>query len=451
MALWKKKTPTDAVPATGPAPVPPVQPPAGDTTPAPAARKWWHRKKKSAAPADAMPVAGPAPEAPEQDQLVSPFEYGDKAFTLEELPNDARMRDKAWHQVKAVTLNIMYFEWTKMLVHWLIRVAGTMSECAFLVAGLWMSLNANVHPLIRESLSEKQTIDFTYYATSAYVALPELIVGLAVMVTVSHIRLAIMTKGLTRVIEVIWTIFYGIPAIIFVGLSIFTISHAVADGTFTLDTNWRVIRADAGYTYAFVSVIYSFVGKPMMADLLRKKDRLLAKLREETKAAIARLKIEKDGKIAELEAETTRLHALLQSETTRLTGLLEVQRGETRAAKRQQDELMHAMNKASEGGLQAYGEACIAWLKSGIKSATVPDITRYTGLTTAKVNNAIKRGELKGTPNNKDLILLSSLVPWLQSLPGLTARTEQETEKIPVLFQNFAPDLMVTSNGHNHA
>lgn len=99
-------------------------------------------------------VTEPIPAVPvlsEQVELVSPFEYGDKAFVLAELPDDARWHEKAGHGAKAIALNLLYFEWTKMLVHWLIRVAGTMSECAFLIAGLWMSLNANVHPLIRES------------------------------------------------------------------------------------------------------------------------------------------------------------------------------------------------------------------------------------------------------------------------------------------------------------
>jgi hypothetical protein len=332
--------------------------------------------------------------------------------------------NRALVTVKAVGHSLFTWSWCKSLLYWLIISGGTMAELAFLIGAIWMSLNATVHPFILMFISEDQTRYLSFLATSAYVALPELIVSLAVIVTIGHIRMYVYNRKNWP--EIIWIVLYGLPALFFAGLSAYTIGESVANINFTMPEPFIVARALAGFLFAFTSLLYWQLGKPQEADRLKSKD-----------TERESLKTEKDGKISELETETARLTGLLQSETARLTtqfqaeitrlnSLLDQQRGEMQRTKRQQEELLSAMNKASEDGLQAYGEECIAWLKSGIKSASVPDITRYTGLTTAKVNNAVRRGELKLTPNNKDLILLSSLVPWLQSLAVSARQTDPD-------------------------
>src|SRR5438105_461279 len=91
-------------------------------------------------------------------------------------------------RANAVLQSVLTWEWTKKLLYWLIISAGTMSECVFLIASLWMSINASVHPLILLVMNEDTAKHISELSTAAYVALPELILGLAFVTVIAHIR-----------------------------------------------------------------------------------------------------------------------------------------------------------------------------------------------------------------------------------------------------------------------
>lgn len=140
-------------------------------------------------------------------------------------------------------------------------------------------------------------------------------------------------------------------------------------------------------------------------------------------AALQKLTEEKEQIIAGLLQEKADIQTRFDQEKESLLAKIDVQKDEIESMKallletqKGFSELHQAINKSEDTALEAYGEECIAWLKSGIKSADVKTITQYTGLGTAKINNALKRGELKVTPNNKDLITIASLTSWLKSL-----------------------------------
>src|SRR6266699_3550093 len=156
--------------------------------------------------------------------------------------------------------SILTWGWTKRLLHWIIISAGTMSECVFLVASLWVSINANVHAFVLLFLSEDVTKHVTELATTAYVALPECIVGLAVVVTLSHTRMVMYTPKDYR--AMIWSVLYGLPTLVFLALSLITLGNAVASVTFEMPTGLVVIRALAGYLFAFTSLLYTQIGIP---------------------------------------------------------------------------------------------------------------------------------------------------------------------------------------------
>ncbi len=275
--------------------------------------------------------------------------------------------------------SLITWEWTKRLLHWIIISAGTMSECVFLIASLWVSVNANVHTFVLLFISEDATKFLTELATTAYVILPECIVGMAVVVTLGHLRTWLYKKQDYR--PAIWTVLYGGPTLVFMLLSLATLGCSVTNATFEMP-GWAVVtRAVAGYMFAFTSLLYTHLGAP------QERERLATK----------------DGIIAQLQNETRRLH-----------DVIEHQRAELATLKQQYEDVLHATHKANESSLQAYGAECIEWLKSGVKTVSADEINRFTGHSKRKITNAIAAGKLQSAPRNKELILTSSLLEWLK-------------------------------------
>jgi hypothetical protein len=285
-----------------------------------------------------------------------------------------------------------------------------MSELAFLVASLWMSVNASVHKFVLLFVNEQMTEHISELATTAYVALPELILALAVVTTLGHIRLWLYDRK--NYTALIWAVLYGLPTLVFLVLSLVTVGCSVASITFQMPGPLVVIRALAGYMFAFTSLLYTQLGKPQERDRLTKKD-----------VALAELAQEKDAKIAELNAETTRLNKIISEQKA----VIEEQKTALAESKNIQSELIKAAYKSTESALEAYGEECMNWLKSGVKTVSVEEITRYTGHSKRKIEGAINKGLLQLAPRNKELILTSSLVEWLKITPPTASRKDPDT------------------------
>lgn len=361
-----------------------------------------------------------------------------KAVTQQQQPAQRPARDWSafWSKcgacllvvVQAIGRSLFSWSWTKSFLYWLIISGGTMAELAFLVGSIWMSLNATVHPFILMFLSEEQTRYLSFLATSAYVALPELIVGLAVVITISHIRLFVYNRK--QWVEIIWTVLYGVPALFFAGLSAYTIGESVANIGFTMPEPFVIARALAGYLFAFTSLLYWQLGKPQEADRLKKKDEEREHLRADMEGKLANLAEESTRKLGEMERITGARIADLEKENRRLLDVIAGQNRDLEQQKKQHSELVEALDKSAKSALQAYSQECIDWLMSGVKSVSVEAITQFTGHSKRKVNNAIEAGKLRSPGRNKGLILVSSLVEWLEQNPPEAAKTERDTGPI---------------------
>jgi hypothetical protein len=332
--------------------------------------------------------------------------------------------------------SILTWNWTKKLLHWIIISAGTMSECVFLIASLWVSINANVHTFVLLFISEDTTTHLTELATTAYVALPECIVGLAVVVTLSHIRVVMYNHKDYRAI--IWSILYGLPTIVFLVLSLITLGSAVASVNFQMPTPLVVVRALAGYTFAFTSLLYTQLGEPQEKDRLAKKDALLeelrsrmekmiAQLRQENATNLSNLRQQKDDVIAKLlqekDAIVTQFHQERNNANQKIAELNE----RLSAHQKREEDLVKTIHKSEESSLQAYSSECREWLSSGVKTVSLDEISHYTGHSKRKIDNAITAGNIQTAPRNKKLILVSSLVEWLKNTPSPTTKNERDT------------------------
>src|SRR5882724_3790452 len=228
-----------------------------------------------------------------------------------------------------------------------------------------------------------------------------------------------------------------------------------------------VIRAIAGYMFAFSSLLYTQLGNPQEAERLTVKDHVIASLREEharivatlTKAKddlLAKVTSEKDALIASLQQEKNHIAqtltgdkataisslqrekdemiAFLKGENQKLNGIIEEKNTLLAESKNAQAKLLEVVSKSSEDALQAYSQDCQNWLNSGVKSVLVDDVVRFTGHSKRKLNNLIARKVLHTAGRNGELILVSSLVEWLkQHMPPTKEEREKDRETEPKL------------------
>ena len=334
--------------------------------------------------------------------------------------------------------SFLTWEWTKQFLYWLIISAGTVSECVFLVASIWMSINSSVHPLILSLMSERDAQNITQIATAGYVALPELILGLAFVTVISHIRVWRYNRRDTRAL--VWTILYGLPTLVFLVLSLVTLGCSVTSTSFIMPMPLVVIRALAGYMFAFTSLLYSQLGVPQEKERLQEKDEMIAGLRRNHETILDVLRKEKDSFIAALRQEKDGTIAELKRNLENITARASEQKAEMENLKASLEQsinaeraLHNAIHKSNDEPLAAYSEECIAWLKSGIKTVNLDEINRFTGHSKRVISSAINRGSLQVSPRNKDLILVSSLVNWLKTVQPIASDKPEEKTHLHIV------------------
>lgn len=308
------------------------------------------------------------------------------------------------------TKNALTWHWTKSLLTWLIISAGTMSECVFVGASLWICINASVHSFVLLFMPDATSRMLTSLADTAYVALPELILPLAIVTTISHLRVWLGQRKNIPVL--IWLCMFGVPTLVFLSISVTTLAFSLASVGFELPMPLIIVRGISGYWYAIASILYIKLGMPQERDRLNQKDVLIETLRRENTVNLEKLREEKAAMQQSLTAQLEKQNG----EIANLKALLEQYKNTER-------ELINSVHKSSDDALQAYSEECIEWLKSGVKTVLVEDINRYTGISKRKIENAINKGLLQQSPRNKELILVSSLVNWLRTMQPITSKT----------------------------
>jgi hypothetical protein len=300
------------------------------------------------------------------------------------------LKHKSLDPLKPFCSNVLHWRWVKAFLYWLIISVGTMSECVFLIASLWMTVNSSVHDFVRLFLSEDATIHLSWLATVTFVAVPEFILALALVTTISHIRVWWYSKK--DIASATWAVLYGLPTLAFLILSVVVISNSMLSTHYKLDDWMVVVRGLAGYMYGFVAILYWQLGNPQEVDRLKQKDDFISQLVENARLLTEQI----DG----LKAEMERQKNVLAEQKT--------------AHKR----LIEETQKSDDAALQAYGDEVIQWLRSGVKTVLPDEIIRFTGFSKRKITNALDSGKLQVSPRNKDLILVSSLISWLKTTPS---------------------------------
>jgi hypothetical protein len=309
--------------------------------------------------------------------------------------------------------------WVKQFLYWAIISAGTISECAFLIASIWMSINSSVHPFVLTMMSEKQSIQLSYIATTIYTALPELILSLALVTAINHCRN--IRRGKTYWYTWVWAILFGLPTIVFLFISIMTVACSVLKVNYIMP-DWGIVsRALAGFSFAIVYLLYERIGKPCFASERKALEQTIADLRVEIEQTTSRFenalqttntnfKTAMQSKQSEFEYRFNTVVKQSKDRIENLTLLLETQ---TQQANR----LAEHASSLELRGIEDYPKVMIEWLEKGVKTVSIGEIESVTGHSRQRINGAIKSGRLQKDNRNKDRIRVSSVIEWLKIVP----------------------------------
>ncbi len=330
-----------------------------------------------------------------------------------------------------VGTSLISWSWTKKLLYWIVMSAGTGAECAFLIASLWVTINASVHSFVLLFMSEQTTIHLSELATVAYVGLPECILALAIVTTLSHIR--VWAHNHADRAAGVWSILYGLPTVIFLVLSLITIGCSLLSINFQLPPYMIVIRGLSGYFYGLIALLYTQLGTQQESDRLQEKDRLLSVLRQEKDAAFSAMVTEKDAAFSVLQRNSEKVTTQLQADITRVNDELQLTKEQLAESINTQTRLANVVNKASEPTSHAYSDELKNWLDAGHKTISIDDIVSLTGHHRRKVNNAIASNALVTASRNKTLVLTASFVSWLQNNEPPTAKDANTTPQLRIV------------------
>ncbi len=291
--------------------------------------------------------------------------------------------------------------WFVHIVRQLVVTGGNIAESAFLLATLWVIVNAVAHDLVTWILSSHDIELVNNLSTIAFGALPELILISVIGVSISHWRTAIKQRDK---ISGVWAVLYSIPTGFFVVITVTALTTFVSTkGTqyISMDPIWLVIRCLSGWLYAVVNMLFQQLGKPYHASQLA----------------------EKDSQINQLQTQIDRLNQDLQTRVSELSN-------ELKARNEQVNLLTERASSVNREALENYPKVLNEWVEKNVKTASVEEIEAITGQSKRRINIAIKAGKLTKDNRNKDLIRVSSVIEWLKTAP--------------------LPETPIPSNGHSN-
>src|SRR5205807_905609 len=291
--------------------------------------------------------------------------------------------------------------WVKQFLYWLFVSAGTVSECAFLVASIWMSVNSSVHPMILHMMTEDQSVNLSYVASTIFTAIPEMILGLALLKTIEHCKNIRYKKE--HWYTCVWPVLFGLPTLVFLFISVLTVACSVLKVNYVMPDWGIVARALSGYLFVIVSFLYERIGEPCYASERKGLEANIADLNQQ----IENLKASFAQQLLQITQQTKVTLDEKQTEIERFQNLL----------KSQNDQVLKLAEKASSlelRGLENYPKVISEWIDRGVKTVSIEEAIAITGHSKRRISNA---KSLQRHSRNKDLIMVSSLVEWLKTAP----------------------------------
>jgi hypothetical protein len=304
--------------------------------------------------------------------------------------------------------------WFVNITRQIIVTGGNIAESAFLLATLWVITNSVAHPLLTWFLSIHIIELLNYLAAIAFSALPELILIPVIIVCFTHWYTGLKHQNKA---SIVWAILYSIPTLFFFVMTIIAITTFVSTGGthFTpIDGTQLVIRCLSGWIYAVINMLFDKLGSPHYGSIIDSLKQEIESEREQTSQTVLELneQIEKQKaryttEIEELKARFEDVIERLNTENDSFKTLLTSQ----------QNKLIHLEERASSLVLEPlernYPLAKTEWIDKSVKSVSLDEIVRITGVSKRKIQNAT----LRKTGRNGELYLVSSVIEWLKTIP----------------------------------
>jgi hypothetical protein len=161
--------------------------------------------------------------------------------------------------------------WIVDLVRWLVDTGGNVAESAFVIATVYVTINTVAHMLVSWLLPDSVITSLNQLSVIAFSVLPELIVVAAMVITFDHWKMVINTR---RFDAWVWAIVYTLPTLVFLGMTIYTITSFVSfeaahsNASPQATGSILVIRCLAGWSYGIVQMMWVKLGKKGYAGVV---------------------------------------------------------------------------------------------------------------------------------------------------------------------------------------
>jgi hypothetical protein len=316
--------------------------------------------------------------------------------------------------------DFLSLRWFVRIVRQIVISAGTVAASALIVATFYVTINVVAHQLLTwifpstltvvsgkaVVVDSKVILILNQVALIIFACIPELIIVEAVSESVGHWGMFKTTKNKWALV---WAILHTVPTVIFLIMTIVTILSFVnveASGNTYKVEGWNLsVRVLFGWIYSVAGMLFESVGRrgyaETVADLRTQNEALVNQHQTQTQ--------ELQTKVERINEDLAKANQLLHEH------------------KSANEQLIEEMQKTDDATLQAYGNDCLHWLKSGSKTVSLDEITRFTGHSKRKIGGAIKSGDLQVSSRNKELVTVSSLLQWLKNIPAPTGKTETPT------------------------
>lgn len=327
---------------------------------------------------------------------------------------------KKWFQewIHSPLQYLLSWQWVKRFLYWLVVSAGTVSECVFLIASLWVSVNATVHPLMLKLMSQATTVTFTQLAVSAFTSLPEVILGLAVVTTYGHIKFYCVHRKNS---SLTWALLFGMPTVVFASLTIWTLAASALQIGYEMPSVLIATRVLAGYAYGFLSMLFVLIGEPDTADYVSRLNADVERLTQELDRTTQHFE---DA----LQTANSNFQTAMQSKQSeyeyRINSIVEQGKSKIESLQNQLEDKSTLVQKLSERAsslerdeLALFPNVKVLWLEKAKSRVSIDEIVEATGLSKQRIRAAINGGKIARDNRNKDLFKVSSVIEWLKTIP----------------------------------
>lgn len=323
--------------------------------------------------------------------------------------------------------------WFVSIMRQVIITGGNIAESAFLLATLWVIVNAVAHTLVLWVIDAHTIELINNLSAIAFSALPELIIIPVIIICYDHWSTAVKQKSYA---SGVWAVLYSIPAGFFLVLTIVTITAFVStkgDAQFVpVVGSQLVIRCLSGWMYAVVNMLFKKLGEPHYASKLEALETVIASQKAEMEqskshfetalqTANSNFQTAMAAKQSEFEYQINLIVEQSKTQIDHFQNLLKTQN-------EQVQKLSERASSLSSQGLENYPKVISELIDQGVKTVSVDILSELTGISKRRINAA---KTLQRTSRNKELILVSSVIDWLKTVPLSQESKPQDTDPIP--------------------